>query len=381
MIKLVINATSLLSPLTGIGRYTYHLCKYFEKSNEVDVSFFYGKGWSKLVRENPVQNIGKIKAVIKKVIPLSYNLSRIIQGIRFQRMLKVCQPDIYHDPNYLLYDFSGKKIITVHDVSFIRYPEAHPRERILVMEQFFPKALEQADAIITDSVFSANELMACFSVDASKVFPIYLGVEEVFHQRSAVETSNVLSRYKLNYQKYVLVVGTLEPRKNLGQVIKAFQRLPDNLKADYPLVIIGMKGWGTDEIEQEMAPLVKSGQLKLLGYIPDDDLPSLYAAAKVFVYPSLYEGFGLPPLEAMASGVPVITSNQASLPEVVGDAGIQVSPDDVDELKRQLILVLESKLKCDAMIELGLKQAKKFTWEKCALETLEIYKNVLGKSA
>jgi len=381
MIKLVINATSLLSPLTGIGRYTYHLCKYFEKSSEVDVSFFYGKGWSKLVRENPVQNIGKIKAVIKKVIPLSYNLSRIIQGIRFQRMLKVCQPDIYHDPNYLLYDFSGKKIITVHDVSFIRYPEAHPRERILVMEQFFPKALEQADAIITDSVFSANELMACFSVDASKVFPIYLGVEEVFHQRSAVETSNVLSRYKLNYQKYVLVVGTLEPRKNLGQVIKAFQRLPDNLKADYPLVIIGMKGWGTDEIEQEMAPLVKSGQLKLLGYIPDDDLPSLYAAAKVFVYPSLYEGFGLPPLEAMASGVPVITSNQASLPEVVGDAGIQVSPDDVDELKRQLILVLESKLKCDAMIELGLKQAKKFTWEKCALETLEIYKNVLGKSA
>ncbi len=379
MIKLVINATSLLSPLTGIGKYTYHLCKHFEKSKEIDVSFFYGKDWSKLIREKPVQNIGIIKSVIKKVIPFSYNLSRYIQNTRFKSIFKQYQVDIYHDPNCLLYEFSGKKIITVHDLSFFRYPEVHPHERIKMMEEFFPKSLEQADAIITDSVFSANELMDCFSVDSAKIFPIYLGVEDVFHQRGEAETLTILQRYELEYQKYILVVGTLEPRKNLGQVIKAFQMLPANLKADYPLVIIGMKGWGTDEIEQEMAPLVKSEQLKLLGYVSDDDLPFLYAAAKVFVYPSLYEGFGLPPLEAMASGVPVLTSNQASIPEVVGEAGIQVSPDDVEELKKQLTLVLQNKDKCEVMVELGLIQAKKFTWDKCVEETIEVYKTVLGK--
>jgi len=376
-IKLALNATSILTPKTGIGKYTYHLAQEFLCSEEIDVTFFYGSTWSKDLADKPVKGLSAFKKLVKAVVPSSYALNRGFQSIKFRR-LRDKTIDVYHDPNYLLFPFVGKKVITVHDLSFVRHPDAHPAIRVKAMEKYFPSSLKQADAIITDSSFSKQELLDCYDVNPSKVFSIHLGVEDKFSPRTGAECSDCMKKYNLQYRKYILVVGTLEPRKNLGLVLKAYQKLPGAVRREYPLVIVGMKGWGTPEIEEEMKPLERQQQLKLLGYVPEQDLPALYAAAKLFVYPSLYEGFGLPPLEAMASGVPVITSDQASLPEVVGKAGVQVAPNDVDGLMQEMKKILSQEECWHAMYEAGLVQAGKFSWKQCADETIAVYRKVLG---
>jgi len=374
-IKLAINATSLLSPLTGIGQYTYHLCNKMLEHPDVDPTFFCGLRWSKALRSAPVQGIEWKKEKIKRVVPFAYKILRFIQSSAFKRA--PVGIDIYHEPNYLPHSFDYPLVLTVHDVSFIRYPEAHPADRIRAL-QWFTKAVEKADMIITDSHFSARELVDCFAVNPAKVVPIHLGVTSQYQPRSEQQAAERLQAYGLMYQAYILVVGTLEPRKNLRLVLDAYHQMPANIRAQYPLVVIGMRGWGTDQIDKDMASLIDSGHLRLLGYVPSEDMPFLYAAAKLFVYPSIYEGFGLPPLEAMASGVPVISSNRASLPEVVGDAGVQIDAENVDMLRDVMRDVLENKGKADAMIQQGLLQAKQFSWDKCASETIEVYKRVLG---
>ena len=376
-IKLALNATSILTPKTGIGKYTYHLAQEFLQSDDVDVTFFYGGTWSQTLVDEPVKGLSNLKKLVKAIVPSSYALNRELQSIKFRR-LRDKTINVYHDPNYLLFPFAGKKVLTVHDLSFIRHPSAHPAIRVKAMKKYFPQSLKQADAIITDSHFSKQELLDCYGVNPNKVFPIHLGVEDIFFPRKKEECSSCLEKYHLQYRVYILVVGTLEPRKNLGLVLKAYQALPDTVRDKYPLVVVGMKGWGTPEIEEEMKPLERQQQLKLLGYVSEQDLPLLYAAAKLFVYPSLYEGFGLPPLEAMASGVPVITSDQASLPEVVGKAGVQVSPNDVAGLMQEMKKILNQKKYWQSLHEAGLLQARKFSWKQCADETIAIYRNVLG---
>jgi len=376
-IKLAINATCLLSPLTGIGQYTYHLCKQFLNHPEIEPSFFYGAGWSKEVRKAPVQGIDHGKKLIKRFIPGAYQIKDWLQKRAFSRGQGAHGFEIYHEPNYLPLSYEHKLVLTVHDVSFIRYPDAHPVERIRALERF-PEAVEKADAIITDSHFTARELMDCLPVDSAKVVPIHLGVTSEYHPRSELAVMPCLQRYGLDYQGYILVVGTLEPRKNLKLVLDAYRSMPIKIQKEYPLVVIGMKGWGTGQIDKEMDTLIHSGHLRLLGYVPTADMPLLYAAAKLFVYPSIYEGFGLPPLEAMASGVPVITSDCASLPEVVGDAGIQVDASDADGLRNAICEVLDNANQAKQMIGKGILQAETFTWEKCAAETIDVYKRVLG---
>jgi len=376
-IKLAINTTSLLSPLTGIGQYTYYLCKQFLDDPDIDPSFFYGTRWNNEVREAPVQGIDHGKKLIKRFIPDAYKLKDWLQKRTFSRGQGAHDFDLYHEPNYLPLSYKHRLVLTVHDVSFIRYPEAHPIERIRALERF-PEAVEKADAIITDSNFTARELIDCLPVDSAKVVPIHLGVTAAYHPRSEQEVLPCMQRYGLDYQRYILVVGTLEPRKNLKLVLDAYRSMPRNIQQQYPLAVIGMKGWGTDQIDKDMETLIRSGDLRLLGYVPTEDMPLLYAAAKLFVYPSMYEGFGLPPLEAMASGVPVITSNCASLPEVVGQAGVQVDALDVGRLREVVCNVLENREQANTMIGKGILQAESFTWEKCAAETVDVYKRVLG---
>jgi len=376
-IRVAVNSTSLLSPLTGIGQYTYHLCKQLLEHPDIESDFFYGMSWDRKLRECPVQGIVRSKEIIKQWVPGSYKLKDWLQKRAFSRGQGAYDFDLYHEPNYLPLSYKHKLVLTVHDVSFIRYPEAHPIERIRALERF-PEAVEKADAIITDSHFTARELMDCLPVDSAKVVPIHLGVTSAYHPRPEQEVLPCLQRYGLDYQGYILVVGTLEPRKNLKLVLDAYRSMPIKIQQQYPLAVIGMKGWGTDQIDKDMEVLIRSGDLRLLGYVPTEDMPLLYAAAKLFVYPSMYEGFGLPPLEAMASGVPVITSNCASLPEVVGQAGVQVDALDVDGLREVVCNVLENRAQANTMIGKGILQAESFTWEKCAAETVDVYKRVLG---
>jgi len=216
-----------------------------------------------------------------------------------------------------------------------------------------------------------------FGVDPHKVHVIYLGVGENYAPRSAEELGSVLARFDLSAKSYIFAVGTLEPRKNLIQVIDAYVGLPEAIRKSTPLVIAGMKGWLSGQIEARIRKHEERGEVRWLGYVPAETLPLLYSGASMLVYPSLYEGFGLPVLEAMASGIPVITSNRASLPEVAGDVGLAVEPADVEGLRAYMRSLIEDKDEAARRGSLGIARARLFTWQACAQQTLAVYKKAI----
>lgn len=374
-IRLAVNAVSLLSPRTGIGQYLYNLMKQIEAHEDIEPCYFYGHGWDRALRQVPVPQIQGIKRVIRRLVPRAHMVSRFLTQMAFSQK-KRRQFDVYHEPNFVPYRFDGPTVITVHDLSYIRFPDTHPRVRVDFMTRFMPRALERADMILVDSQFVKQEVVEVFGVLPQKIAVTHLGVSGLFRPMSESETRQSCAKYGLNHRKYLLTVGTLEPRKNLIQVLRAYQSLPQRVQKQYPLIIVGMKGWLYATIEQEMAPLIGNGRVRLLGYVSDEELVQIYASATALLYPSIYEGFGLPPLEGMASGVPVITSNQSSIPEVVGDAAIMVDPHDVDALKEAVMMVIEDTEKAGQLRDLGIERAKEFSWERCARDTVAVYKRI-----
>jgi alpha-1,3-rhamnosyl/mannosyltransferase len=284
---------------------------------------------------------------------------------------------LLHSPNYILLPFEGPAVATIHDLSYLHYPQHHPRERILFMERHMPRTLVQASAIICDSAFIRQEIINILGVPADKVVDVPLGVDQVFHPRETTTLRPVLARYHLDGLAYLLAVSTLEPRKNLPRLLIAYARLPEALRARHPLALVGAKGWLNTELERHLAPLERTGQLRRLGYVPQEDLPALYAGAHAFAYPSLYEGFGLPLLEAMASGIPALSSHRSSLPQVAGDAALLIDPEDIDDLTAGLERLLSDDLWRVAARPRGLEQAERFSWERCVEETVAVYRRLL----
>jgi len=251
--------------------------------------------------------------------------------------------DILHAQYHLPAFSSAQGIITVHDVSFMRYPEFFTRREYLKMRALLPISLKRANKIITISEYSKKEIMNFFGVTPEKIKVIYCGGGEEFCPADYVpEVDAVKKKYHLP-EKFILCVSNLQPRKNLPRLIKAYVNLRKNQpEVKHKLVIVGEKAWLYSDI---FASLKESGlpdEIILIGYIPTRNLPSLYSAADLFVYPSILEGFGLPALEAMACGCPVITSNTSSLPEVVGDAGIMVDPYNIERLAKAMSEVLNN---------------------------------------
>ena len=378
--RVALNAIALLSPLTGIGQYTYHLAKGLMAEPGLALDLFYGTGWGKELRDKPAANISNLKALIKRIVPRPYTVSRKILQYRFSSGIRSNQSEIYHEPNFLAYKCPRPSVITVHDLSWIRFPETHPVERVRAMDKYFQPGLERASLILTDSEFVKRELIEVFGVKPGLILPVPLGVEPLFRPQSAVETLPVLGRHGLSHGQYVLAVGTLEPRKNLEVALRAFMQLAPPLRKRFPLVLVGMKGWHTSALEQQIAPLVAAGEIRLLGYLPREDLATIIAGASALVYPSIYEGFGLPPLEAMACGVPVITSNVSSLPEVVGDAGIMLAPQDMQGIAEAMEMLLTAPDVREAFARKALARSAGFTWESCVSQTVAAYRRVLNSA-
>lgn len=375
MIKVAFNAVALLSPLTGIGQYAKSLLTEMDAGAESMVHKFYAKGWSREIRQHGMSaSAGLVKQWVRKFVPHSYGLSRAVQQHYFSRGVRSFKPDIYHEPNFLAYRFDGPSIITVHDLSWIRYPEMHPVERVRAMHEYFEPGLRRASRIITDSLFVKQELVDVFGVDPKTVDPVYLGVEPLFQPLHKAQTQGVIQVLGLVHGQYWLAVGTLEPRKNLQLALRAFMQLPQRQRQACPLILVGMKGWNTGPLEQQLQPLISSGEVRQLGYLSRDDLAVVMAGAKALIYPSVYEGFGLPPLEAMACGVPVIASNVSSLPEVVGDSGILIDPHDVDGLSDKMHELYADEALIDRLGIAARLRSQQFTWRKCAEQTLQVYK-------
>jgi alpha-1,3-rhamnosyl/mannosyltransferase len=379
--RIAVNAQCLLSPLTGIGQYTRQLMQAIGTRGRFELNYFSGHNWGQEMPDGMSLRLNRLKRFAKRLLPNPHELSRRIQRIEFERGARRLRCDLYHDPNFLPYDFPGPIVTTVHDLSVVRCPEMHPRPRRQLMDRYFPGALERSRCIITDSVFVRDELVSAFGTPPAKIHPIYLGVSPDYRPRTADETRDVLSAHGLTHGHYVLAVGTLEPRKNLIQGLRAFRRLPEKLRESMPFVIVGMKGWLTEGIEAEINALASKGQVRALGYLPDEALLHLYAGAAMLVYPSIYEGFGLPALEAMASGVPVITSDRSSLPEVVGDVGITLDPADDEGLAQAMRRLAEDPEEHKDRAVRGLERARGFTWARCAEETERVYRIALDATS
>ena len=375
-LSIAINATVLTSPMTGVGRYVSELTRELCQLG-VDFQYFDGMRWRDSLPLPPPESGLSIHRSLADV-PGIRILSRCLRQVIFSRGVRVSAPVLYHEPAYVPYRFDGPVVITAHDASWVRFPETHPVGRVRYLNRFFPKALERAERIIVDSEFVGEEMNNIFGISRARMKVIPLGVSPQFRPVPPSESSAVCHRYGLHPGRYVLTVGTLEPRKNLSAVVQAMSLLPESIAASCPLVFVGMQGWRHGEESRQLSRLERAGRLRLLGHLPESELACLYSAARLFVYVSLYEGFGLPPLEAMASGVPVIVSDGSSLPEVVGDVGLQVNPHDVDSLAGHMRRLFEDESLCGQMIRAGLARAGMFTWKKCAQQTLSVYREVLA---
>lgn len=375
-LNLAIDALALLSPSTGIARYTRELVGQLTASPEIRPFLHYGFRWSTELREAPVPGIVSAKNAFKRVVPQSYEVLRALRQISFFVGAMHRRIDLYHAPNFLPLAFHGPTVITVHDLSFMRYPQTHPKERVRVMERRLPKAIAESDFVLVDSDFVKGEVIQVYGTPADKVVTTYLGVSERFRPMSAPETRPVLERYGLAHGRYILSVGTLEPRKNLAGTLEAFAHLPAQLRRTYPLALVGMTGWKMEHMSARLDALAAEGNVKPMGYVRDDDLPFLYAGAAAFIYPSIYEGFGLPVLEALATGVPVVTSNRASLPEVAGDQAAALDPADYPGLGTALREALEGGSGIGAR-ERRVAWARTFSWKRCAEQTMAVYRRAL----
>jgi glycosyltransferase involved in cell wall biosynthesis len=283
--------------------------------------------------------------------------------------------DLFHATDHLLPCFWRiKSVFTLHDLIFLFHPETHKPLNRWFLTLMMPRFLRAADAVIAVSECTKRDAIRFYGIPEEKITVIHEGVNPRFRPASPEAIAAVRARYGLP-EHFILYVGTIEPRKNLTALLEAFHHLLAT--HDLRLVIVGKKGWLYEGFFRRLRELGLEDRVIFTGYVPDEDLPAIYSAADLFVFPSLYEGFGLPVLEAMACGVPVICSNTSSLPEVAGDAALLVDPTDVRALAGAMERALTDEGKWREMRERGLQQAARFSWDEAAAMSLKVYQDVL----
>jgi glycosyltransferase involved in cell wall biosynthesis len=371
--RIAIDAIPLLGRLTGVGHYIRELVHQFVKlAPSYEYVYYYGY-FSKRILTGGKQIYG-IKDFLSKM-PLVGSGLRGFRGTvaKYHR----AEFDLYFEPNFIPLEINAKTIVTtVHDFSFQLFPEAHPKERVRYFEKHFFRNVQRSTRIITDSGYIKNEAVELLRVPSELITPIHLGVDHEMFKAYPREALESCARELGLPEKFILFVGTREPRKNLRRLIQAYAELPDLVQKEFRLVLVGPRSWGE---ESELTGASKLGnRVMLLDYLDTQKLALTYNLASALAYPSLYEGFGLPPLEAMACGCPVVASRAASLPEVCGDAAYYVDSKDVQSIAEGMNKVLCDNELRRSLIASGRARANLFTWQKTAQETLKVFGEVLG---
>ena len=385
--RIGIDYTAATHQQAGIGRYTRGLVVALAQQNTEDEFVL-------LVTGGRSDRAGPQTQQLESVLPGSFRIRRAplserVWTILWHRMrlplpvdLFTGPVDIFHSPDYVLPPLrQGKTVVTIHDLSFLRYPEgAEPKLR-RYLSSAVPRAVSRADLVLGDSENTRNDIIELLGVPPGKVEVLHPGVDEIFR---VVEDERVLtevsSLHGLDFP-FILTVGTVEPRKNLILLLDAYAALRKASDVPHKLVIAGGKGWLYEGVFRRVEELSLDEDVIFLGFVADQNLPALYSLADVFVFPSLYEGFGLPPLEAMACGTPVITSRTSSLPEVVDEAGLMVPANDPDMLAETIGRVLNDPGLGEDLAKRGVSQARKFTWQATGEKLLAIYQRLLEEGA
>ncbi|POA25317.1 MULTISPECIES: glycosyltransferase family 4 protein [unclassified Pseudomonas] len=374
--RIALNARILQAPRTGIGHYVAELVNALRSDTDIEIELFHGWGWSSAMPEAAMPGYSRLTPLLRQ-IPGAYQARRWLEQKRFDQA-RAHGIDLYHEPSLWPLAFDGPTVITLHDLTHLHYPETQPPARLQEIERRLATGVRQAQVILTDSQAIADEAQSCFGLPAERFVVAPLGVAERFHPRDAHTIDPVLKAHAVTAREYFLCVGTLEPRKNLRLALRAHALLPEAVRQRFPLLIVGMAGWQREQFSAELRQALASGHVCLLGYLPDEHLAQLLAGARALIFPSLYEGFGLPVLEAMASGTPVLLTRASAMPEVAGDAGNYIEPDNADGLRDTLIRLLDDQVHWQACREAGLQRARLFSWQRCAQATAGAYRQAMG---
>lgn len=290
------------------------------------------------------------------------------------------RPDVFFTPTHYAPRFSPlPTAISIMDLSYIHFPELFRRRDLYKLKNWTAYSARKASAIFTISHASKNDILKEYAIDEQKVHVTYPGIklENIMHD--TISIGQLQAKYGVE-KEYILFVGTLQPRKNIARLVESFARVVKETKKNtLQLLIIGKKGWLFEEILAAPQKYNIEDNVKFLEFVSNEELTTFYKHASCFVLPSLYEGFGLPVLEAMKNGCPVITSNISSLPEAGGDAALYVDPEDANDITKKIMLVLSDKQKRNDMIKKGYEQVKKFSWEKTAKQTLSVLETIAKK--
>ena len=403
--KIGIDCRTILNPqkgeAAGVGHYTYQLVRHLiklDKKNEY-ILFFDRRIREKKMTKFLQPNV-RVKffpfVQYKNFLPFAYSHLLISSFLAREKL------DLYHSPIlHLPLSYFGPSVVTAHDLAIYKYPRLFPKGQYLSTKVLVPQALKRAKKIIAVSKSTKKDLQDLFKISEKKIKVVHNGLDERFFNNT---TKQEIKRIKNKYNilgDYVLFLGTLEPRKNVERLIEAFELLHLSLRGEnrrirhlaeeamsddtisqnsknqnLQLVIAGKKGWGVGKILKRISRSFRKKDIILTDYIEAEDLNTLLAGAKVFVFPSLYEGFGMPVTEAMSKGVPVITSkNAGSLEEISANAALFIDPYKPKEVAKTIKRILSDSRLAQELSEKGLARARNFSWDKCAQETLEVYKN------
>lgn len=373
--RIAIDATILNRENTGTGFYIINLISGIRKINDKNNQYYI------FIKKDLVGDVLDISGDNFHVINVDFQprFFRVLwQFVIFPFTLRRFKIDILHSPNYItpLFKLGFKIIVTIHDLTFCLMPNKYTVTKRLFYKSLVPLFMKIADKVISVSENTKKDIINLFKIKEDKIYVTYESYPEYYTQSfDSEKIKNTLSKYGIE-KKFILFVGMIEPRKNVLSLLKAFYLIDDEIDMD--LVIVGKKGWYYRDVEDffEFAQGENlKNKIKITGYVAEPDLKYFYQGASVFAYPSYYEGFGLPPLQAIACGTPVITSNASSLPEVVDDAAIKINPSNIQDLADAIKEIISNTELRNKMKEEGIKQASKFSLENFAANTIKVYEN------
>ncbi len=373
-----IDATAVPMQRTGAGNYIVNLARTVGQVDSANEYVVFGKSMHE-ADLSPNGGIPNVRFIRQDFASRGARLAW--EQVGLPRQVRALQLDVLHSPHYTMpLRHAARSVVTFCDMTFVLHPDLHQRVKRIFFPTMMRLSARRADRLIAISESTRDDLVRMWNVDRSKVTAIPLAADAEFRPRSPEEIAEACGRYGLRPGDYILYVGMLEPRKNVDRLVEAFGTVANGLP-DVDLVIAGRRGWMYDQIFARVEALGLRDRVRFTGYVPSQDLPALYGGARLFSYPSRYEGFGLPVLEAMSCGAPVVTTSVSSMPEVAGDAAILVAPDDVAGLAAALLRVSSDAACRDDLRCRGLARAKTFSWERCARETIAVYEAAfVGKS-
>jgi alpha-1,3-rhamnosyl/mannosyltransferase len=381
-LRVGVDIRPFYEPLTGIGWYLFHILEELGRRDDVELVLF---GDARVTDDGPVLHAGVPDRAHYSIFDLrgetTSRLTRPLTAVSLLPLIWLEDCDLVFGANYflprLMDSVAGRRVITVHDLTYRRYPEMLQQETLDNLEREMERAIAHADQIITVSEATRRDLLEFYDVDASRVHAVLSGASLAGRD----DTTGGGSRPSQldGIDRYILFVSTIEPRKNLDVLISAFERVADDGYTGH-LVVVGRVGWKAEGTVTRMKKSRHAAKIRHLDYVDRSDLAALYGHADLFVMPSLYEGFGLPILEAMASGTPVIAANSSSLPEVGGTAARYFAPDNPDALAREILAVVNDDGEAARLAAEGRERSRRFDWAESATATLEVFHRAVGST-